>query len=909
MTPERWSRIKEIVYRAEALPREQRMAFIDEAAADDPELPAYVLPFLSEDTPLPIVEKPLVSTEEVGEALPDAFAPGAIVGPYRIDGRLGRGGMGSVYLAVRIDDTGSRRVALKVLEGMVISADHIRRFHAEQNILAQLDHAHIARFYDSGTTPCGRPYIAMEYVKGRTLLDYCDHRKLSPRDRLSLFSKICEAVDYAHRNLIVHRDLKPCNILVTDDGQPKLLDFGIARLLSPDAREDATKTMLSMRLMTPEFASPEQVSGAPVTTAGDIYALGLLLYRLITGCKPYDLEDCCLDRIQEIICTVDPDKPSQAVLKKKSELPGGWDSVKLSRFVRGDLDNIVMMALRKEPERRYSSARRLADDVIRFQGDFPITARPDTLFYLSRKFVRRHRTGVSTAIILFLVVVGFAGFHFQRARTQDALQRAVEERERADWIFEYVQKLSTYDGDMLKKGTVDVEGLLTYQLDQARDQLQEVPEVLAGVMVSTGSTYFYIGRFDKAREILAEALPIQEKHLGKDHPDTMHTHLKLGSVYYELGRYDKAEPHLVSALPLNGADEEVEGATVLRMLGLLNRYQGRWERAEHYLRRAMNAYKKKGNPLSYADSLSSLASVLERLGDFTGALPLHREAMAVKLKERGPDHPQMGQTLHALALFYRRTERSEQAVPLQEKAVAITAKTYNEGHINQIRARESLAMAYLSSGQTARAEVLFKEMLDKRGGGPTRDVLALIGLSRCRRAASDPARAEVYMKPLIEVEDPGFIHGRFYYAVMREAGLVYSDLGDMDRARYHFERMLESALERFGDDGYRTAAMLVTMGRFERLCGNIEVAENYLLRAQSQVMPHVDKNPFLPARIFHEQAELELVKGDVPLAAALCDRALSLREEHEVDSLLVNKTCALNERIHERLTMMRQAAR
>ena len=864
MTPERWSRIKEIVFKAEALPRARRMVFIEEAVEGDSELLSFVLPFLAEETPLEFVDQPLLSPEDVCEAPGEVLAPGTQIGTYRIERRLGQGGMGSVYLATRTHGSLSQQVALKIMEGIVISPDLIRRFHAEQRILGQLDHPNIASFYDSGTTACGRPFFAMEYVKGLTLLDYCDGRQLSPRERLNLFIKICGAVDYAHRNLIVHRDLKPCNILVTDDGQPKLLDFGIARLLSADGGE-TTQTVMGMRLMTPEYASPEQVRGEPVTTAGDIYALGILLYRLLTGCKPYDLKGASLELMQETICTHVPDKPSLAIRRQQASLPGGWDSPKLSRFVDDDLDNIVMMTLRKEPQRRYVSARQLETDINRFLGDFPITARPDTLFYLSRKFVRRHRTGVSMALILFLSLAGYTGYLFQRAKTRTATQRA-------EWLIDYVDKVSQYDQGALKKGSVDIDGLLDRQLTQARKDLQQMPEVLARVLFTSGLSYKKISRHDTARTILTEALVLQMEHKGPDHDETLLTRMELGTCLYKLGQYKEAERHLLAATPLMDRDQ-IEDSTTLRMLGLLYRNMGRFNDAEFYFQKAIERYGRFGDLLSQADTYSSLASVYERQGNFVDALPLHRHALKTKLQKHGPNHPQMGQTLHGMALFFRRTDRSQQAIPLQEKSVVITTENYGAKHLNVIITRESLAWAYLDAGETEKAEALFRSLF-KPDSPADKGSLTRIGLARCRRQSGDLSGAASFMDPMLNVTEAQFQQSRFYYRVMEEAGWLAVAGGDFKQARHYFTRMLEAALQRYGDQGHRTTGTILKMARFERLCGNFNQTETLLLRAQAMVAPDIEINPFLPARLFQEQAELALALGDTALAQTLCSRVL-----------------------------------
>ena len=320
----------------------------------------------------------------IGDAIRDAAstvsvlwepAPGDRFGPYRILHALGRGGMGAVYLAERDDDQFRMTVAIKLMRSNLVTHETLERFKTERQILASLDHPNIARLLDGGAAPNGTPFVVIEYIDGEPITDYCRRHELSIRDRIRLFRKVCSAVQYSHQNLIVHRDLKPGNILVTKDGEPKLLDFGIAKLLDPAA---SSQTQTNARLMTPDYASPEQVRGEPVTTATDIYALGVLLYELLTGTASLQSRQTTdTYAIEQAICTEEPTRPSTT-----------------RRELRGDLENILLMALRKEPARRYASAEQFSEDLRRYLEGYPIVARQDTWSYRTSKFVRRNKAAV-----------------------------------------------------------------------------------------------------------------------------------------------------------------------------------------------------------------------------------------------------------------------------------------------------------------------------------------------------------------------------------------------------------------------------------------------------------------------------------------------------------------------------------
>lgn len=435
MTPERWQRIEDLFRAAVERPETERESFLAEACGGDEELRGEVLTLLANDTTEDFIEEPIA-----GAAV--SLAPGQAedvvgtrIGPYLLTRLIGRGGMGAVYEAVRDDDEFQQKVAIKLIRGGMES-DFVRdRFLRERQILASLDHPHIARLFDGGTTADGRPYFVMEFVAGEPITDYCRRRGLSVGDKLKLFRDVCSAVQHAHRKLVVHRDLKPGNILVTDSadgrsGLPKLLDFGIAKLLAPGPGDDWVPTATAMRLMTPDYASPEQIRGGEITTATDVYSLGVVLYELLTDRHPYQFETYSPYEIERAICNTLAPLPSEVASGQTGA------STRLAHELSGDLDNIVMMALRKEPERRYQSVEQLSDDIQRYLTGMPIAARPDSFGYRTGKFIRRNRIVVAAAAIVLL------SLHLGIFATARAARRARAERAVAERRFEQVRKLS-----------------------------------------------------------------------------------------------------------------------------------------------------------------------------------------------------------------------------------------------------------------------------------------------------------------------------------------------------------------------------------------------------------------------------------------------------------------------------------
>ena len=532
MTPEQWHQVKEIFHAATELPYEERASFIQQRSSGDLELLHEVKLLLeSHDEAEHFIEKPaLVSASEILPALDDHSRSGQSIGQYRVVREIGRGGMGVVLLAVRDDDQFEKRVAIKLLRRGMDTEDLLRRFRNERQILASLEHPHIARLIDGGMTEDGLPYFVLEYVEGEPLDKYCDEHRLPTSDRLQIFGKVCAAVQYAHQNLIVHRDLKPSNILVTSEGEPKLLDFGIAKLLDPKLNAYTISPTATMaRLMTPDYASPEQIRGRPITTASDVYSLGVVLYRLLTGHPPYHFADSSPQEIERLVCDTEPERPSTAVSRVKAFTTGESvtritpESVSkarqeqpdaLRRRLRGDLDNIVLKAMRKEPERRYSSAAQLAEDIGRYTEGLPVIARKDTFTYRASKFIGRNKVGAAAAAVVLLAILAGLTTSIWQARV------ARGERAKAEGVSRFLETmlLASSPTSTFRKRKNDAS--VRDVLDEASKRLASgglsgQPEVRAQLQRIIGASYISQGQFDLAEQNLTTALEAQTQDLRK----------------------------------------------------------------------------------------------------------------------------------------------------------------------------------------------------------------------------------------------------------------------------------------------------------------------------------------------------------------------------------------------------------
>ncbi len=555
MNSQRHQRVMEILGEAIELDAAEREAWLAAACAGDDELRGEVARLLSHQKTATnfLEESPLGGL--VRRQAEDESIVGRHVGPYRVVEEIGRGGMGAVYLARRADEQYESLVAVKVIKRGMDTDAVVRRFRNERQILATLAHPNVARLLDGGTTEDGRPYFVMEYVEGRPLTEYCDAKELSVKERLRLFRKVCAAVSYAHRNLVVHRDIKPGNILVTAEGEPKLLDFGIAKLLDADAGESATATLL-LRAMTPEYASPEQVRGEPVTTATDVYSLGVLLYELLTGELPYKLKGRTADEITRAICEQEPARPSSRIAgcglraadsgdAKSSSNP--QSPIRNPQSLKGDLDNIVLMALHKEPQLRYASVEQFAEDIDLHLEGLPVRARRGTFGYRASKFIRRNKGGVAAAAAILLTLVGGIVLtsweaHAARAERAKAEERFAEVREMAHAVmFDYHDAIANLPGstpvrERMVKDSLKYLDKLSQQAGDDRALLREIASAYLKVGDVQGRPYYAnLGDTSGASESYRKSLAIWQRLTALE-PNDAELRGELAMSYERVGR-------------------------------------------------------------------------------------------------------------------------------------------------------------------------------------------------------------------------------------------------------------------------------------------------------------------------------------------------------------------------------------
>ena len=632
--------------------------------------------------------------------------------------------MGAVYLAARADDEYRKQVALKVIRRGLDTEDIIRRFRNERQILAQLDHPNIARLIDGGTTDDGLPYFVMEYVNGEPINAYCDAHALPATERLTLFRKVCAAVTYAHQNLVIHRDLKPSNILVTQEGEPKLLDFGIAKLLGT-GDELFTQTIPALRVMTPEYASPEQIKGDKIMTTSDVYSLGVLLYELLTGQRPYRLKTRRPEEIARAITEQEPERPSTAVTQagnsqqsasRKPGLSGAKRSRTDPKFLRGDLDNIVLMAMRKEPARRYSSVGQFSEDIRRHLTGLPVIARKDTVPYRASKFVNRHRIGVAAAALVLLSLIGGIVATLIQVRT------ARRERSKAEAISSFLQRtLNASNPDRNLSGQPTVKDVLDDASKRlATEELSDQPEVKAELQRIIGESYLTLGQYDLAQQNLTAALKTQTRLFGEDGIGTLKTSVSLARLWAGAkGDYAKASKFYIANLPRLRAEQK-KGTinadylvTALNGCALLRRAQGDSKEAESLLREELallpNVSPEQKNSLGVAEAM--LALTLADQGKFEQAIKIVREKIAAIRGKKNEGTSELAANLTGLGSFLLESGQTGESLENLREAEAIYRKLYSDANLQLGDNIRLQAQALFSLGQYAEAEARINETL------------------------------------------------------------------------------------------------------------------------------------------------------------------------------------------------------
>ena len=775
-----------------ALPADARDAYLARECADDPSLHEEVAGLIGAD------ER---AAERLGHAVRDAAssaahaaanaapAEGQRIGPWRIVRELGHGGMGAVYLAERVDGAFTQQVALKLIRRGMDSEQILQRFEGERQILASLNHPQIARLVDGGLTTDGAPWFAMELVEGDPIDRYCTAHSLPVNDRLRLFAEVCRAVSFAHSRLVVHRDLKPDNIFITQRGEVRLLDFGIAKVLA-DQGDGTALTRTAMRVMTPGYASPEQVRGEQVGTATDVYSLGVVLYELLTGTRPHDLEGKTLAEVERIVSETAPMRPSTRVSH----------TGRLSKQLRGDLDVICLKALRQEPERRYASVEALHQDIIRHLDGRPVLARPDTVRYRLRKFVGRNRASVSAGVAALLLVVSLTSFYLAKLAEERDMART--EAAKAEAVAEFLQGIFEVSDPSVSRGTsVTARELLDRGAERIERELADEPEVQARLMRVIGEVYASVGLPNEALPLLEGALARHRSLYGDRHEETASSALALAMRKQDVGDLAGAEPLHREALATRRAlftEPHEQISEALRHLSFLEETQGNRAKAEGLLREAL-AQDRALFPPEHERVVSSvvrLGGLLRRTGQFDEAEPLLREGLAVQQRIYGDTHPRVTSSMRNLASLRRDQGDLVEAESLYLQTIALRRALYGDHHPDVANALNSYALLLGERNEHERAIVIYREIIeihDTSYEGPHPSQAASYNnLAEALMQLGQAQEAATYYRRAIRVQD-AVLPPRHANRALPQIGLgrALTRLGQRAEAARAFERALE----------------------------------------------------------------------------------------------------------------------
>ncbi len=796
MDPERWEQIQALFHGAADLPAAEQRAFVTAQAGGDATLVEEVLALLMEDAredSLLDRDRAVVAEQLLGGSAPPF--PDTRFGPYRVLRLLGEGGMGVVYLGER-KDLGSV-AAIKILRDAWLSPARRDRFESEQRTLAQLNHPAIARLYDADALPDGTPWIAMEYVDGLPLTTWCDAHGANIRERLRLFHIVCEAVQHAHRHLVIHRDLKPSNILVTADGQVKLLDFGIAKQLeSVDRPADQTQT--GLRLLTPAYAAPEQMRGGRVGIYTDVYALGVILYQLLTGRLPFDLADRTPEEAARIITEEAAERPSTASDRPPTGEPGRVARV-ASPSAWADLDVLCLTAMHKDPQRRYRTVEALLRDVDHFLNREPLEARPDTLGYRLGKFAGRNRVAVTASTLTVATITALVVYYtvsLTRARNE-----AVAEAARTQRIQRFMVNLfqsgdeSTGPGDSLRVVTVIDRGL------QEAQSLAEEPAVQAELNQTLGVLYQQLGKYERADSLLGAALASRRALLGADHPDVARSLVALGTlrlkqaryeeserliregldlarrrlspghpaianataalgqVLVERGQYDQAVPIIEEALRLYGARDtaSAEYASTLADLANAHFYAGHYPVADSLDKRvlAMSRRLYGDRHPHVADDLANLGQIQQMLGTYAKAEEYYRQAFDIAEAWYGVNHPETASYLTMLGRSLLFQNKFDSAKATLQQALAIQERLHGPNHPEVANALNELGSLAWQRDSLDEAERSWRRVIDiyRTAYGPKHQfvAVALSNLSGVYQQRKQYPKAEELLRQAIAI--------------------------------------------------------------------------------------------------------------------------------------------------------------
>ncbi len=828
MDNEKISQIKLLFEEARELNETERENFLNLRCGFDQELKNEILSLLAsfEETK-DFLEEPFKIIDEKKNIFVDPLI-GKQVGNFIIEGEAGVGGMGIVYAGRRNDKEYEQKVAIKILKYGFTSAYHLKRFQIERQTLANLQHSNIARLLDGGRTFDGLPYLVMEFIDGKPVTKYCEEKELNSYKKLEIFRQICAAVQYAHQNLIIHRDIKPGNILVTSTGTPKLLDFGIAKLINADLDEsNSNLTRTGTLHLTPEYASPEQIKGEKVNTASDIYSLGVLLYQLMTGLRPYKITNISPKEITKVVTGDNILRPSERVKQATKDSSSSDNksieedrrdyehakisSIKLSNYLKGDLDNIILKAMHKDPERRYVSVEQFSEDIRRHLAGLPVIARKDTMNYRASKFISRHKFGAAaTFIITLLLITGLLGISWQANIAASQRDKAQNEAEKVKKINSFLQQMLS-SPDPTKKGKdVKVVYVLNEAVKKIDGDLKTAPKIRASIRTTIGLTFENLGFYKKAITQLRKALATREKLYG---------------------------------------EQNIETAKSIKNLALAFNYRGDYTKARNLYEKSISLYKKLGSTqiAAYAEALNDYGTLLMDLGKDNRALKNFKAALSIYQAVLGKQAQQVASAMNNMALIYDDEGKHSLAEKYYKEALKMDTKILGKNNYELVHMINNLGFVLFEKKKYAAAIDYFEKSYNIRkkilGTHHPDFALATYNLGcmyyyvkKNNKALQMIDSAIAIWRKTLSADHPLF--GNAYYW----KGKIYNSKNEPHTALTFLQHSLKIRIKLEGGNKYLIARTKCEIGRSYMLEGKFKKAESIILKNFNIMNKQTGKN-------------------------------------------------------------------
>ena len=842
------------------MPNEERKRFIDDICKTEPEIAAELQDLMDslEDSEgfleSPIQESSTALFKKLNEDLKNPDEDGSRLinrhlGAYRITDKIADGGMSSVYLAERADGYFDQSVAIKIMRLGLETRESEQQFAKERQILASLNHPNIANILDGGVYEDGTPYLVMEYIEGLPLDEYCKNHNLSLEERINIFLTVCDAVKYAHRNLVIHRDLKPNNIFVTNDGHVKLLDFGIARLIEDHNSPDSSRTQTAQQFLSLDFSAPELLTNDKITTSTDIYSLGIILHLLLTDSKPYQLKGSSLSDIERVITSDPVTKPSKKLHNDINADSANSTAPVSPKKLKGDLDNIILKALYKEPGYRYQSVDELIDDLYNYLENRPVSARSATITYQMRKFFERNKILVSSTVLVLIFLTSATLFSIHQANIADENARiAQEERDRAQSEATKSEEVAGFLQDLFEAGDPFAEGedmtiadVLGRGAEKVETDLEDQPEVRAELMRVIGNVYHSLGNFDQARSLLEQSVQVREDHYGLDHLELARGLNELGSLLRDKGDLAEAEALHRRALAIRRSqlDEmSIPVAESLNNLAAVLYDADRYRESLPYYEEALEIfrYNYDDNHPHLAAITNNLANVYYEFNDYDRARQLYTETLQMDRDIYGEDHPHVATSLNNLGRALADIGLNDEADSMLVTSLQMRKQHLGEMHPFVAQSLYNIAILRSNQGDYDAADSLYNQALNIRrqelGEDHPRVATALNGLALMHQRRGDLNEAKTYF------EEAQSIIGLSSHSVTRANLTVnYANLlrrmGDYTSSETYLRQALDTLKSEFDTDHADIADTYSALGQTRHAMGYSEEALEYYREAES----------------------------------------------------------------------------